>query len=96
MTNEEKTVVKQKKIESLKYFWANRPQTKNWDSWTLNEETVAYEPPIPRPEPDQNKLDQKIFTAWCGADNNWKDTPVRPEGNYKFDFFAWQWVEITK
>jgi hypothetical protein len=53
------------------------------------------QPPIPRPAPDQEKLKQRILTVWCGADNNWKDTPVRPEGNYKFDFFAWQWVEVT-
>jgi hypothetical protein len=52
-------------------------------------------PPIPRPDADQTKIDAGIFTYWCGADNNWKDTPVRPEGEYKFDFLAWQWVEIT-
>jgi hypothetical protein len=52
-------------------------------------------PPIPRPEPDQVKLDAGIKTFWCGADNNCKDTPVRPEGEYKFDFIAWQWVPIV-
>jgi hypothetical protein len=48
------------------------------------------------PEPDETKLEQRIYTFWCGADNNWKDTPVLPESNYKFDFFAWQWIEITE
>ena len=44
-------------------------------------------PPIPRPEPVEG-----VLVLWCGADNNWKETPERPEGQYKFDFLAWQWV----
>ena len=51
-------------------------------------------PPISCPELDQTKLDAGIFTMWCGADANWKDTPVRPEGDYIFDFITWQWVEV--
>ena len=45
-------------------------------------------PPIPKPESDQTKIDAKIFTFWCGAENNWKDAPPKPnDGNfYKFDF----------
>ena len=35
------------------------------------------------------------MTYWSGADSNWKDTPVRPEGNYKFDFINWQWVVVS-
>jgi uncharacterized protein YfaT (DUF1175 family) len=55
-----------------------------------------YKPPISRPAPDQTKLDAGIFTVWCGAENNWKDTPVKPadENPYKFDFFIWQWVAV--
>jgi hypothetical protein len=52
-------------------------------------------PPIPRPEPDQVKLDAGIHTFWSGADNNWKDSPVRPEGKPTFDFLTWQWVPIV-
>jgi hypothetical protein len=54
-------------------------------------------PPIPRPEPNQIKLEQGIYTVWCGADINWKDTPAKPvnDTQYKFDFLAWQWVEVV-
>lgn len=91
MTAEEKAAKQQTVCDAFN----NRPQAKNWSAWTFDEATNAMVPPIPRPEPDQTKLDVGILTVWCGADNNWKDTPARPEGNYKFDFFAWQWVEAT-
>lgn len=91
MTAEEKTT---KQIAVITAF-NNREQSENWSAWVLDEDTCTMQPPIPRPAPDEAKLAQRILTFWCGADNNWKDTPVRPEGNYKFDFFAWQWVEVT-
>jgi hypothetical protein len=74
----------------------SQEQAENWSAWTLDEATCTMQPPIPRPEPDEAKLSQRIFTFWCGADGNWKDTPVRPEGNYKFDFFMWQWIEVAE
>ena len=89
MTAEEKTAKQQEVITAFN----SRDQASNWSAWTLDETTCTMQPPIPRPEPDEAKLTQRIFTFWCGADNNWKDTPVQPEGNYKFDFFAWQWIE---
>ena len=97
MTAEEKAVVKQAAIKALQDVWLNRPQAENWSAWVLNEETVTYDPPIPRPEPDQTKLDAGIKTFWCGADNNWKDAPARPvdDNQYKFDFLAWQWVQVV-
>lgn len=95
MTAEEKEVIRQTAIQAAQSAWAARPQAENWSAWVLNEETFQYDPPISRPAPDQAKLDAGIRTFWCGADNNWKDTPVRPEGKYKFDFLAWQWVAIT-
>lgn len=93
MTNEEKTAKQQAVITAFN----SREQSENWSAWTLDEATCAMVPPIPRPAPDQAKLDQHIFTFWCGADNNWKDTPARPvDGNqYKFDFLAWQWVAVV-
>jgi len=91
MTAEEKTAKQQEVITAFN----SREQASNWSAWTLDETTCTMQPPIPRPEPDEAKLTQHIFTFWCGADNNWKDTPIRPEGNYKFDFFAWQWAEIN-
>lgn len=97
MTTEEREATKQVAIQTAKTVWAARPQSENWSAWVLNEETFRYEPPIPRPEKDQTKLDAGIQTFWCGADNNWKDTPARPvDGNqYTFDFLAWQWVQVV-
>jgi len=91
MTAEEKTAVHQNVIT---VFNQNK-YASNWSAWTLDEDTITMVPPIPRPVPDQVKLDAGIRTFWCGADNNWKDSPVCPEGAYEFDFFAWQWVEVT-
>lgn len=91
MTEEEKYVVQQ----NVKDLFNARDQVENWSAWVFDEETCTMVPPIPRPEPDKAKLDQRIMTLWCGADNNWKDTPVRPDGNYKFDFLAWEWIPIN-
>ena len=95
LTIEEKAEQKQLKIAAYKEAWGKLLQKENFSAWIFNEETIQYEPPIPRPAPDQSKLEQRIRTFWCGADNNWKDTPVRPEGEYKFDFLAWEWVPIN-
>lgn len=88
MTTEEKLVVQQK----FKDVWATHPQAENWATWTFNEDTCKYDPPIPRPPKVEGK---SVF--WCGADNNWKEAPQRPEDGkpYMFDFFAWKWVEVT-
>jgi len=91
MTAEEKTAKQQEVVTAFNA----RPQAENWSAWTFDEVTCTMVPPIPRPEPDQTKLDAGIRTFWCGADSNWKDTPVRPEGEYKFDFSAWQWVILA-
>jgi hypothetical protein len=66
-----------------------REQAENWSAWTLDEATCTMVPPIPRPEPVEGKI---VF--WCGAENNWKEAPARPEGEYKFDFLAWAWVAV--
>ena len=99
MTAEEREAVsqatRQATIKVAQDLWAARSQAGNWSAWVFNETTLTYDPPIPRPEKDQTKIDAGILTMWCGADSNWKDTPVRPEGQYTFDFFAWQWIQIT-
>jgi len=89
MTVEEKTVRQQ----VAKNQWAARDQAENWSAWTFDEETCSFVPPIPRPEPVEGKI---VF--WCGAENNWKETPPYPQDGkqYGFDFFAWIWVEITE
>jgi hypothetical protein len=90
MTAEEKTAKQQATIT----VFNTRVQAENWSAWTLDEATCTMVPPIPRPEENQTKIDAGIFTMWCGADNNWKDTPARPKGEYKFDFIAWVWVAL--
>ena len=93
MTAEEKAAIQQ----TTRDMFAARYQAENWSTWTLDEATNTMVPPIPRPEPDQTKLDAGIMTVWCGADNNWKDTPVKPvdDNQYKFDFLAWEWIQVV-
>ena len=93
MTAEEKTAKQQAVITAFN----TREQAENWSAWTLDEATCVMVPPIPRPEPNQAKFDANIFTFWCGADANWKDTPARPvdDNQYKFDFLAWQWNAVV-
>jgi len=86
MTAEEKTALQQSVITAFN----EREYASNWSAWTLDEATCTMQPPIPRPEPVEGKL---VF--WCGADANWKEAPARPEGEYKFDFLAWQWVQVV-
>jgi hypothetical protein len=80
MTAQEKTAKQQTVISAFN----GREQYANWLSWSFDEETCKMIPPITRPEPDQAKLDAKILTFWCGADNNWKDTPVRPVDDHQY------------
>ena len=88
MTAEEK-VAKQQTVRDL---FSAREQAANWSAWTLDEITCAMVPPIPRPE-----LIEGVLVFWCGADNNWREAPAYPvdENQYKFDFFAWQWVQVV-
>jgi len=86
MTAEEKIAKQQAVITAFNSL----EQAENWATWALDEATCTMQPPIPRPAPIQG-----VTVFWCGADNNWKEAPTRPEGKYKFDFFAWQWLEVT-
>ena len=88
MTAEEKAAKQQETVTAFN----SRPQAENWSAWTLDEATCTMVPPIPRPE----NVDGKVY-RWCGADNNWKDSPQKPvdDNKYKFDFLAWQWVQVV-
>jgi hypothetical protein len=85
MTAEEKAA----KQQAVRDAFNSREQAANWSAWALDEATCTMIPPTPRPAPVEGKI---VF--WCGADNNWKEAPARPEGQYKFDFFAWEWIAI--
>ena len=89
MTVEEKTAKQQAVITEFN----TRNQASNWSAWTFDEATCKMVPPISRPAEDEAKIAAGIYTYWCGADANWKDTPAKPvdENQYKFDFLAWQW-----
>ena len=93
MTTEEKTA----KQLITQHLFTTHEYASNWSAWTFDEVICEMVPPIPRLDVDQTKIDAGIFTYWCGADNNWKDTPARPvdDNQYKFDFFAWQWVQLV-
>ena len=82
MTDEEKAAVQQQVIDA----WALIPNAFNFTAWVLDEATLRMVPPIPRPVEEG-----KIF-RWSGADNNWKEAPAKPEGQYVFDFAQWTWV----
>ena len=88
MTAEEKTAKQQAVITNFN----NREQAENWAAWAFDEVTCSMQPPIPRPE-----LIEGVRVWWCGADTNWKEVPAYPvDGNqYKFDFLAWQWVQVV-
>jgi hypothetical protein len=88
LTAEEKTAKQQAVITTF----TSQDQASNWSAWTLDESTCTMVPPIPRPEPVEG-----VLVFWCGANNNWKEAPARPvdDNQYKFDFIAWQWVQIV-
>ena len=82
MTDEEKAA----KQQAVRDAWALIPNAFNFTAWVLEEATLRMVPPIPRPVEEG-----KIF-RWSGADNNWKEAPAKPEGQYVFDFAQWAWV----
>ncbi len=88
MTAEEKTARQQQVITEFN----SREQVENWSAWIFNEATCEMVPPVPRPAEVEG-----VLVLWCGADNNWKEAPAFPVDNnqYKFDFFAWQWVQVV-
>ena len=88
MTTEEKIAKQQSTITTFN----SREQAANWSAWTLDEATCVMVPPIPRPEPVEG-----VLVFWCGADANWKEAPAYPvdDYQYKFDFLAWQWVQVV-
>lgn len=88
MTAEEKAA----KQQAVRDAFNAREQASNWAAWVFDEATCSMQPPVPRPAPVEG-----VLVFWCGADNNWKEAPARPvDGNqYKFDFLAWQWVQVV-
>jgi hypothetical protein len=83
MTAEEKTTKQQAAIVAFN----DREYASNWSAWTLDETICTMVAPTPRPAQVEG-----VTIRWCGADNAWKEVPARPEGEYKFDFFAWNWI----
>jgi hypothetical protein len=88
MTTEEKTAKQRAVINAFR----TQEQAENWAAWTLDDATCTMVPPIPRPAPVED-----VIVFWCGADNNWKEVPAYPvdDNQYKFDFTAWQWIQVV-
>jgi hypothetical protein len=86
MTPEEKEDYQQFR----KRGWAQQYNAYNFTAWVFNEETAEFEPPIPRPQVEG------VNYRWDGAQNAWREAPVKPvDGNsYRFDFIAWEWVVL--
>jgi hypothetical protein len=90
MTLKELEEKKLKEIEYYKGLWNSLPQRDNFSSWVFNEETIKYEPPIPRP------TDREVI--WHGASNSWVDRPIKPDDGkeYIIDFYTLSWVEVSQ
>jgi hypothetical protein len=56
LTDEEKTV----KQNNVKLRWLEH----GWPSWVFNEETCAFEPPIPKPEDNKRYRWDEATTSW--------------------------------
>lgn len=93
MTPEEKAA----KQQTVRNEFNSREQAANWSAWVIDDATCTMQPPIARPEPNLEKLNAGVYTFWCGAEGGWKDTPAKPvdDNQYKFDFLAWQWVQVV-
>jgi hypothetical protein len=89
MTDEEKSA----KQQAVKDEWATLDQSENYSTWTFDEATCSFVPPVPRPEPVEGKI---VF--WSGADNVWKEAPPYPQDGkqYQFDFLTWTWNEVNE
>ena len=87
LTEEEKLA----KQEQKKQEWAQVGS--NWSTWVFNEELCEFEAPVPKPVLEDGKL-----VRWCGAENNWKETPEYPKDGkqYRFNFIDWVWNEVTE
>jgi hypothetical protein len=87
----ERVVEREAKLRLLQESMAKHPYAHNFAAWVLNEETIKYEPPVPRPEPDG-----KLY-RWHGPSNSWREAESPPEDGkqYRFDFDNWVNLEIV-
>ena len=84
MTAEEKAA----KQQILKDAWASLPNRDNFTTWTFDEATCQYVPPIPRPN------DGNLY-KWSNEENNWKISPAYPTDGkqYIFNYNSWKYEE---
>lgn len=89
-TPEELAADKESQLAQIQEQWSSSAYLHNFTAWVLNEETMVYEPPIPRPT-------DGLFYRWSGPDNNWKlAEPFPNDGKkYYFDFDNWVNVEMA-
>jgi hypothetical protein len=86
MTAEERA----KKQQPYKDAWAKLPNRDNFIAFVFNEETLQYDPPIPRPETGDY--------FWQGTTSSWVERPQRPDDDkvYKLDYASASWVEVPQ
>jgi hypothetical protein len=89
-TAEEFASEKEAEIRAIHRLWAEHPYFNNFSAWILNEETMRFEPPFPKP------TDGKFY-RWHGPSNNWREAEPFPQDGkkYTFDFDNWVNVEIV-
>ena len=85
ISDEEKAAKRQTVLNS----WALNRSAFNFTAWVLDEATLRMVPPIPRP------VEEGKTFKWSGVDNNWREAPAKPEGQYVFDFAQWAWVPVN-
>lgn len=65
MTPEEKLEIQ----NTAKEDWYAKPNRENFSTWTFDEETCQFVPPIPKPVSGGEYY-------WDGASNSWKEIPL--------------------
>jgi len=62
-------------------------QQQPYPSWTLDEETLTWNPPKPRPEQDE---ENPVKYGWNEVAGDWQEIPERPE-NHWWCVESWEW-----
>jgi hypothetical protein len=79
------------KQQGVKDAWAKKSNASNFTTWTFDEATCVFVPPVAYPFP----VAEGETYLWSGADNNWKLVPTRPDDGkaYTFNVTSWTWDE---
>jgi hypothetical protein len=79
--------------ETLNAFVPPKP----FDSWVLNETTINWDSPIPRPELTQEQVEQGYYYEWEETTLTWRLKSIsnylnsKPHPSWNFNFESGQW-----